>query len=143
MAQELPHTDPPYPDRINKHLVTVEGDILLVRFIGPYQPDEARTITAIMDRIQKERGRVCFLGDLTHAVAPGPGTRRVFVEWQHAGEFPNAAYFGAIWPVRTVAILIHSAMRLMGKKPAPSYYSKTEAEARAWLSEQRQAPTQS
>lgn len=137
----MAHKTPPeaYPDHINQHGVKVDGDVLFIRFIGEYAPDEARTIMTLLCRLYEEHGHVFFLGDVSQAAVPGPETRRVIAEWRLPGDNLPSAYFGASWTIRAVTSLIHSAMRMLGRNTSPSYYAKTEAEARAWLDEQRQA----
>ena len=140
MALEGPPA--PYPDHINKYLVKVDGDIVFVRYFGSFAPDEARAIMSLMDQVYNEQGRVYFMGDVSQVEIPGPKTRRVFAQWKHPGRFMTGAYFGASWSVRAIAALIDSTMRLILRKSAFTYYCKTEAEARAWLSEQRRAQAQ-
>ena len=139
MAHETPHTATSYPDHVNKHLVRVEDDLIFVRFMGRYEPDDAKMILTLMERIYHERGSVFFLGDLTQAETPGPATRRLIAEWVYPWDVLTASYFGASWTLRAVATLIHSAVHLMRRKPVSTFYAKTEAEARAWIDEQRLA----
>lgn len=125
------------PSQINRHEVRLEGDILRVRFVGPYLPDEASRILTLADEIFRRHGRVFLLADVAASGPPGPETRRVIGTWNFLGRYAAVA-FGASLAVRTVFHLVVGAQRALGHtSPMLTHISTAEPEARAWIDAQR------
>lgn len=134
--------------KIGSHEVEIEGDVMHVRFRGPYRPDDAREILTLSDQIFREHGTMFSLADLAYAQQPGPETRRVLATWPYLGEYVGIMY-GASVAHRAVIRLVASAHRLLrpARTPTPLIeICATEADARQVVDRHRRlhsAPSRS
>lgn len=125
------------PSFVGPHEVRLEGDLLCVRFVGPYLPDEARQILTLGDQLYRQHGGCYMLADARLGHAPGPETRRVIAMWPYLGTYV-AAVHGAGTGLRALTTLMVGAQRLLRvRQPIRTELFEGEAEARAWLLEQR------
>lgn len=132
-----PMGGPERPIQVGGHAAWLEGDILGVRFVGPYLPEEARQILSLADQIYREHGRVFLLADVSQSVPPGPETRRIIGTWSYLGRYAAVA-FGANLAIRTIFRLVVSAQSALGyRSPILTHIAASEAEARTWIAEQR------
>lgn len=115
--------------KIGPHEIEIEGDVMRVRPVGPYLPDEAREFLTLSDEIYRKHGSMFSLADLGRAEPPGPETRRILVTWPYLGEYVSVMY-GASMAQRAIMRLISGAHRLIGSKTAPRVeICASEAEA--------------
>lgn len=120
---------------IGRHQVQVLGDSILMRYHGPYLPDDARRLLPIVTRVGKQHGRVRLLLDLSDAEGPSPETRRILTEWRADGFSCLALYFGASFVNRGFLRIIHAAMRLVGHTDVENHHFATESEALSFWSQ--------
>lgn len=126
------------PSRIGPHELSLTGSILHIRFAGPYLPDEARQVLSLADQLYRIYGGAYLLADVSRNPPPPPETRRTIAKWPYLGAYV-AALYGATAAVRVITTLMISAQRLLrANQPIITELFNTEAEARAWLAEQRQ-----
>ena len=132
-----PQPEPTIPSQIGPHQVHVQDDLLFIRFIGPYLPEEARQVLALADQMYRTYGGCYMLADVRQGGPPGPETRRVIGTWPYLGTYV-AALFGVNSAIRVLTTLLVGAQRLLGtRQPIRTELFDHEDEARAWLLEQR------
>lgn len=130
-------SDPEYPQQLGHHPMQIEGDVVFVRFQGPYAPAEARQLLLLADEIYRRHGLMFLLADITSAVPPSAETRRIIAECKPVGRYQAALFGGSIALVAATRLMM-TAQRLLGRGLTIEFHLlQTEAEARAWIAEQR------
>lgn len=115
----------------------LDGDLLVVRAHGMLQAKAAQEALDAMQRIRQQYGHCFVLVDLQDAGGIPAGLRRYLAQ-QLVDCPPTAvAFFGANLWVRAVNELMVSAIKLLAKKPVNVKRFETEAQARAWLADER------
>lgn len=128
---------PSEPFAIGSHQVKVEGSIIHVRLIGPYLREHAREILLLADQLYDSHGEVALLADSSRSGPPPPETRRFVATWSYHGPY-IAALYGANQVVRVMARLMIGAQRMLGSvQRIETQICDSEAQARAWIAEQR------
>jgi hypothetical protein len=107
------------------------------RFLGPLQLAETEQMVATFEGVYKQEGRLYLLFDGSRLTTIDSQASRRFVNWTQSYPITAIANFGGGLMQRTLALLVLNAIRLVGKRAPPQTYVSTEAEARAWLAEQR------
>jgi hypothetical protein len=124
---------------IGPHEVIIEGDLLVLRFVGPYLPDEAKQILTLTDQVFRKQGSVYYVANVTRGDMLGPQTRRVLATWQYLGQY-TAVMVGTSLAQRAVLALVSSAQRLLSSKPSPFiHFCATEQAARELIAKLREA----
>ncbi len=130
-----------FPQQIGSHAVSVDEDVMVVRYQGEYLAEDARQILTLADQIYSAHGRVFLLADVTHTNMAGPETRRIVATWNYLGNY-HSVVFGASLAIRTIIQLMMAAQRTLGSGPPfVATVKATEAEARAWVEEERRKLT--
>ena len=132
----MPASGPPYPDRIGKHVIRIEGDVFVGQFIGVYAVEEARQILGICDELFRRHGTVFMLGDLRSVEPPPPETRKLIAHWPVLGRYVLVAY-GLSIANQAIVKLMTAARRLLGNPPLDIYVVESEAAGRALIAELR------
>lgn len=130
---------------LGKHAYEIEGagDVVVLRAAGQLEPDEARELHRLCERVLAGRGRLYLLLDLTCGNELPSATRREMGRWNATHEVSGVAIFGLSPMRRAVLLLLANALSLVRRKPLPFVLAQSEAEARAWLAALRQAPAAS
>lgn len=117
--------------------LVADGDLLVVRAHGLLQTKAAQEVLEAMQRIRQQYGHCFVLVDLQDAGGIPAGLRRYLA--QQLADCPPtaAAFFGANLWVRAANELMISAFKLLAKKPVNVKRFETDAQARAWLADER------
>lgn len=126
---------PPKP----KHLdVQVEGDLVVVRTSGTIDESVARYIGALHDELAVSIGYALELQYCHESTTLTHEARHSYFKWNRKRQFPGAvAVVGASFATKTMAMLLTRAVKLAVVAHTEMKFFDTEAEARAWLDEQR------
>lgn len=124
-------------DAIGTHSFDMDGDILCLTIRGEMTPEDARHELALLAKLCDEQGYALVLVDLTHSTGMKPEARRSLAEWNRAPTRQATAFYGATLAARATAALLMNAKALVSQH-RPSYmFFETEAQARAWLDDER------
>lgn len=119
------------------HQVEIDSDIVITRIHGNLTPEHMKEWCRIVDGVIAEHGEVFSIGDYHAAGSIPPETRRVVGEWPGAAQLRGMAVVGANPMLRVIMTMIARAGALLRNFRAPTVFVATEAEARAWVKEQR------
>lgn len=132
----MPTQPPTYPERIGRHLIQVEEDVLLGKFFGVYELEDARQILGICDDLFRRHGTVFMLGDLSGVEPPPPEARKLIARWPLLGRYVLVGY-GLSVAIQAIIRLMSSARRLLGNSPLEVYIVEDEAAGRRLIAELR------
>jgi hypothetical protein len=123
---------------IGTHQLVIDGDTVLVRWIGmPFMEDMVRAHEHF-DRVLATHGRLFIVNDMRRSGIPSAPTRQYVASWVAKNPVSGIANFGASTAVRILHLLLVRATGILGNKPAaPSLYFDSEAEALAWVATRR------
>jgi hypothetical protein len=128
------------PPNCGRHSMIREASGLLVLTLdGDISLDDVNKVIDEEMRLIAGMRHVFLLIDFTKAGALGPDARRRGVEGGKDIPYSGIALFGASFQTRVVANMMISAAGLFSNRPIPTTFTKTEAEARAWLEERQRA----
>lgn len=122
---------------VGRHRLRTEGDVVFLQMDGDMVLDESKQIHAELERVLAEVGSVFVLVDMSYGRNTAPDARRFIAEWNRRHRVSGAVIFGGRVPQRAAATLVFAAIRLFRPGMFPLAMLKTEAEARAWIVEQR------
>ncbi|MFO0573020.1 MAG: STAS/SEC14 domain-containing protein [Polyangia bacterium] len=122
---------------VGKHTMTIEEDIVFLTMDGDMDLENAQTFHEQIEKVLTRLKRVFVLVDMTRARNTTPDARRFVAEWNRKHRASGAAIFGGSVTQRAAAALTFAAIRIFRPSLLPIATLKTEAEARAWISEQR------
>jgi hypothetical protein len=117
-------------EQVGAHPVSVEGEVIHIRFRGPYLPAEARQLMALVGQVQREKGRAYLLIDLTHAGLPSLETRRVLAQAALTVKNAITVYYGVSFITRAMALLLHRMMGLVSKQEVQVFFASDENEGK-------------
>jgi hypothetical protein len=114
-----------------------EPDICFTSFVGEIAAEQMQRIVAEQQRVASGRRYVFYLADVAR-VDKFSASARTFSKTEVVAPAFGTAVFGASWHFQAVANMLVRAINLLQKiNDNPVRFFKTEAEARAWLSERR------
>ena len=123
---------------IGPHRVVCGEDWFLARFVGPLLAEHMPAVNELSNGYARRKGYTLVLVDASGASAMTPEARRMTVDNSRKNPAPSAAaIFGTSLATRALATLLFKAIELLGGMDGNVAFFKTEAEARAWLDEQR------
>lgn len=124
--------------RVGRHLLRVEGDVVFVIWNGDVGLEDVRELFDAVDRACAGQPMLFMLSDSRSTGSFDPEARR-WVMQQSRGrrQIALSVVFGASFPVRVVGNMIHRAMRLFVPDAPEIVFFGTEAEARAFIDEER------
>ncbi|MFL6202964.1 MAG: STAS/SEC14 domain-containing protein [Thermoanaerobaculia bacterium] len=115
-----------------------EPDLIYMKLSGTVTEDEVRVINEMQIDFSRGRERVFFLVDLSELESLSNSVRRAAIEALNKMPVGGLAVYDAPLTARVLAKLLVTGMRLFGKY-LPLQFLDSEAEARAWIEQQRQA----
>lgn len=117
--------------RFGPHTVRVEEHIIVIKFVGGATLEDFQRQMEVIEQVGERLTRMIVLVDLSEAELSDPRARKYAAE--KGGQLiPQALIcYGASLFIRTAAMLVISATRMVGKKIPNAIFVKTEAEARA------------
>lgn len=116
---------------IDQHEVTVDGNFLRMRFIGPHLPQTATALLQLVDQLFRTHGSVFLLADVSQSDPPVPSTRHVIATWPYLGRYV-VVVFGLNTVQYAVTQLMLAAQRLLGSANRPDVHlCRSEAHAEA------------
>lgn len=121
------------------HTVRFEGDFTVVTLLGQLTVPDAELLSAAYDQELQRHRYLLLLVDLAGSSGASSEARRTLVMWAkpHGTVISAAAYGGSVF-VRSFMKLMNGAVRMLsGKQPALEFFS-TEAEARHFLTKERE-----
>ncbi|HNN91102.1 MAG TPA: hypothetical protein PKI03_02490 [Pseudomonadota bacterium] len=122
------------------HSIRVEEDIVLLKYVGGASPEEFERQNAIFAEFGEHMTRMYLLIDLSEAGLSNPNSRKYAAE-NSSGRVPLATIcFGASMLIRTAALMVTGAARILGRSKADMQFVATEDEARARVTSLRAAP---
>ncbi len=131
----MQHRSPPI--KVGTHLLFIEDDTVILVQNGTYHPEDARLTHEHVERLLYGLGRVFVMVDQTNAGSTVPETRRFVRDWNKRHKASGAVMFGGSGVSIAAASLAISVIRFLQSDALPVAYVKSEAEARAWITEQR------
>lgn len=126
---------------IGTHRLRIEGDTVLIRWIGIPLFEDVRTIYKHLELALSEHGRLFIINDMRQSGLPSAQTRQWMAKW--ALKLPITAIInvGASLPIRVLQSLILRASTLLGNQPKiETVHCSSEAEAFDWLAARRRKP---
>ncbi len=124
--------------KIGTHLVRIDGDTVLTRYVGVPKYEDVCNIHAEFDRVLNEHGRLFVINDMHQSGLPTAETRKFIATWGATHAIAGVASFGASIAIRALHALIFRAMALVGKKPTiEAVHCDNEADAFAWIAARR------
>jgi hypothetical protein len=115
----------------------VEGDVVIVRLHGPFEFDHAVTFCRMAAEILEEHGRLFTISDFSNGWRFTAEARRYALEWGQTHKVTATALFGVNKTAHAAISLLIRASALVTRRKIPMTTVPTEAEARAWVDEQR------
>lgn len=129
---------PEYMQTIGKHQVEIEGDTLLVRWVGIPSLAELQQVGALNEQVIAQQGRVFYVMDMRQAGVPSPEARSYLRSWAVGKPIIGPVVFGMSLPIRAILTMILRGMQLKNKyKRFESAFVKDETEARSWVAKVR------
>jgi hypothetical protein len=121
---------------IGKHRLKVAEDVLFMKFIGNLDSNEAKELMRFLDDTYGSNPFFVIL-DYSEMGGVDSESRKRLIDWIPGHNPVGAAIFGANVTTRAIAILVQSAVRLLGKKVVPITFVHNLEHAHMWLDEQR------
>lgn len=128
---------PSAPINVGTHTVYIEDDTVILVQNGTYHLEDARLTHEHVERILYGLGRVFVMVDQSNAGSNMPETRRFLRDWNKRHKASGAVMFGGSGMSIAAASLALSVIRFLHADALPVAYVKNEAEARAWIAQQR------
>lgn len=119
--------------------ISMDGDILLVGLRGEFGVVEEQLFRQWRDRATAQYGYRLTLATAEGRASVSPEARAMMVEWSRSqARHGSTAFLGASFAMKTVVNFVSRAIRALTNDHAPLRFFSTEAEARAWLAEERE-----
>ena len=119
---------------VGKHQVEINGDTLLVRWVGAPSLAELQAIGGLQDQLIAEYGRVFYVMDMRRAGIVAPEARLFLKDRAAPRPIIGPVVFGMSLPVRAILTLILRGIQLKHQyKRFESAFVKDEAEALSWV----------
>lgn len=123
-----------------KHWLRVEPNgVIFLKYQGEISRRDFEELAERLSPCLAAHDKLWFVCDMAAAGLPDAEARKYAGDWiaQHSA---GSAMFGATLTMRTVGELLRSLSRRLHQVHVPFAYFVTEAEARAWVDEQRRQP---
>jgi len=123
---------------IGAHQVREEEDIIVLTLVGNVSLQEVKQVVSIIDGVIERHGSYGGVIDIQRLGSFSPEARGVASEWAGVRACYGNAFFGGGFTARVLMILVSRVVRItMGNLP-PLDFFKSEVDARAWLTVQRE-----
>ena len=113
--------------------------IITLRAAGVLDEERIRAICADLRGLIEAKGCAFLLVNFSDAVSIAASGRKAVLDEFRDVRLDAAGVVGASFHIRVLSILITKALQTFTKRSHPLSFFDTEAEARAWLLEQRRA----
>src|SRR5262245_31337838 len=125
-------------ERLGKHHVQIEGDLIRIQWLGELSAEGAREICALFDALLAEHERIFILSDTRHAGGFGVEARKAMFAWPNFHRIGAATAFNASLATRALAQMLRGMFALVGRPLSVKFeFLKTEEEARAYIEARR------
>jgi hypothetical protein len=121
------------------HTIVVEADLMRIATRGPLSALQAEQAFARIASVLREHGAAYLLIDARGGLTLDGATRRQVTHLSSTFAPTAIAVYGATLPQQAMLILLSSAVQVLRGKRVPLRFSRSEAEAEAWLRSQRPA----
>jgi len=135
----MPGMSDPRPAGARFELREEPDGLLVIATDGDVLEDNARALVDAFQRLTDSGREVLVLADARRCGAVAPAARKVYLDGLRSARLDGIAVFGAGFHIRVMATLIVKSINLLTKRFPLLVFFETEAEARAWLLEQRGA----
>lgn len=123
---------------IGAHQLRIEGDTLLIRWIGIPQLEDVRSIGHQLELLLAEHGRLFIINDMRQSGLPSAKARQWLAKWALNLPITAIINFGTSLPIRALQSLIFRASMLLGNQSKVEIvHCSSEAEALAWVAARR------
>jgi hypothetical protein len=123
---------------IGSHRVVFEPDLYAITFIGDLTIEQVPDFAECNKYYAQRLGYIMCVADASQVGTMTPESRRLSAELSREIGCPGVtAIYGASLIARTLSVLVTKAISMIRKVHSEVAFFKTEAEARAWLAEQR------
>ena len=124
--------------QVGPHSVEIDGDIITVRLRGNFKLEHMKQWCTIADRVIAERGGAFTISDFSAGGDFPPESRRYGSEWPNSGKVWGSVLVGSSLALRVLMTMIIRVSAMIRKdRGVPLVSVATEADAHAWVSEQR------
>ncbi|MBL9007847.1 MAG: STAS/SEC14 domain-containing protein [Myxococcales bacterium] len=125
----------------SKHIQRREDDLIVFEADGVIEEADVEATLQISADILRTHPQYWILVDLRKLTGVEATARRRAATSPQNKQLAGVAAFGASTLMRSLITLIVRAMVMLGHSQLVMRFFETEAEARAWLAEQRTPPT--
>jgi len=120
-------------DRLGRHRVRVDGDLVELQFVGAASLAEAVAFHELLAEVLAERGRCYVLADLSEMTGIDPRARRYVSDWNREHRITAGSAYGASFSGWVIFTLLLNAIRLMNSNAPEVHMARSELEARQWI----------
>lgn len=108
-------------------------------FVGHISESDLRELREVMNSVLTDSSHFFVISDMSRCTGIDAAGRKYLGEWSKHDDGRNmtTVIHGLSFATRTIVMLALNAIKLIGKKQANVAFVKTEAEALAWVDEQR------
>lgn len=123
------------------HEAGIRDDVLYTCFEGDFTFEQAQDL---LNFVAEQFGSAPYYAicDIRRQGATSADARRLLVEWTRSRQLRAAAMVGGNAIARTMTRLVSSAIRVFNKQAINVQFVATEADAEAWVAQQKQADQQ-
>jgi SpoIIAA-like len=118
--------------------IQLEKELIFVRIVGMMTLKDAHILLKLYRTIRQEYGIVLVMFDCARSEGIHREARVAMADLQPSSAADATAIFGASFTLRTVGNMIERAIVGLGKPSLGLRFFATEAEARAFLSQERE-----
>ncbi len=124
---------------IGQHRSWRDQDVIHIAFDGVITDSDLKQVRGVIEQISNETGHAFLIGDMTRSTGIDAAGRKYMVEWSKQRGYTEvlSVAYGINFATRTVLSLALNAMRLLGKRERGPVFVKDEAEALAWVAQER------
>ena len=124
---------------IGRHRYRRRGDVLGLDFVGHISESDLRELREVMNSVLTESDHFFMISDMSKCTGIDAAGRKYMGEWSKEQNGSNiiSVVHGVSFATRVIVMLAINAIKLLGKREVEMSFVKTEAEALAWVDEQR------
>ena len=123
---------------VGKHWMRLEGDILRCKYVGLISAADVQAFMLRFDKLLSAGQIYYIIADVGAVTGMEAAARRLSTEWFARHDIGGTVNFGAGALTRGISALVLSLLRLLHKNDMLTHFVRTEAEARDWVTAQRQ-----
>lgn len=123
---------------IGKNWICLEGDTLFCKYSGVITLADVKESSRLLEQLFLPGQTYYIITDVSGVTGMEAEARRASTEWFTRHDIGGAVNFGAGTAIRAIAALILGLLRRLHRSTLNAHFVQTEAEARAWVQEQRQ-----